>query len=156
MDSGRAVSQSEARAAYHALAEPSLVPSDLLLQLVLLPPRNSPGGYVELYYAAEPIGSSETNFDFFVAGGLILRESPTQGQSAEMVEETLGVQDFSQHGRITKVGQYNAAIVHDRALPTGDRTYHLYWSDGTTDFVIGTSTTPAEAVDMARSMFCGL
>ena len=72
-----------------------------------------------------------------------------------MVEQTIGAQRFSEHDRIVEVGPYDAAVVHDGALPNGARTYHLFWSDGATDFVIAASTQPAEAVDVARSLYCG-
>jgi hypothetical protein len=154
LEAGTAANEASARAAFPNFIDPGFVPPDLPLQLVLVLPRDTSVSYVETFYSAQPIAAEETNVDFYSQRGLIISQTSTQGQTAAMVEATIGEQAFGEHARIVKVGTYDAAIIHDVA-PDAVRPYHLYWSDGTRDIEIGATTTPAEAVDVARSMYCG-
>jgi hypothetical protein len=153
MDSGKVVSIETARAAMPGLLVPTAVPSDLALQLVLLPPEGSSRNDVELFYAADPVSEDETDWDFHSRRAIFLAQGPTHGQTAQFMEEALGGQ-FLERGRMVAVGPYYAAVIHDVTYETGDDTYRVYWSDGTTDFWMVASTPPAEAVDVARSMYC--
>jgi hypothetical protein len=153
-DAGAAVNEDDARNALPDFLEPHFVPSDLALQLMLLLSAESTGAHVETFYAARPIGPGQTNEDFFSQRAIIVSQSPTRGQTGAFVRQTVGDAAFEEHARIVLVGAYGAALVHDGALPNGVRTYHLFWSDGKSDFVIAATTTPAELVDVARSMSC--
>ena len=157
MNAGDPINEHAARAILPAFSEPLAVPADLSLQLLLALPKGNSPTYVELFYAPEPIGQSETNFDFFATRGLLLSEAPTHGQTAQFIEQSMGAETFNESGRIVRVGPHDAAVVHDRELDwtAGTRTYYVYWSDGTTDYVLLASTQPAEAVDVARSLYCG-
>jgi hypothetical protein len=107
-----------------------------------------------LFYAATPIGSSETDYDLFASSGLILTEAPSNGQTAQVIKEALGAVAFARDGRMVRLGSNDAAVVRDDPLPNGVSTFHVYWSDGTNDYVIVTSTEPEAAVDFGRSFYC--
>ena len=148
------VGEADALRAMPELLKPQFVPSDMALQLIILLSAESSGTRVETFYAANPVPPEQTNTDFFSQRALIVSQSPTRGQTGDMVRQTVGNEAFDEHARIVKVGAYDAALVHDGALPNGVRTYHLFWSDGKSDFVIAATTTPAEVVDVARSISC--
>jgi hypothetical protein len=146
---GTSVTKEDSISAFPDLLEPNYVPQDLSLQLILLPSPGSAASYVQLIYSAEPIGESETDVDFYSERGLIITQGPARGRTAAVVKDTVG-----EAAQIVQVGPHDAALVHDSPLFNGIRPYHLYWSDGTRDFRAGATTTPAELVDVARSIYC--
>lgn len=110
------------------------------------------------FYHADPLPVAGTTGDFLRAGGVIVKQEPTQGvdgpAAARITEENT---EGRRHATLVQVGEYEAALVYGDEVYPEVRPVGLYWSDGETDWSIRADSglvSSGVVIDLARSMYC--
>jgi hypothetical protein len=155
---GLSLATSDARAAY---IRPLIPPLSQLtpLRASLLAPWSDSGATADtqLYLIWGPADISGLSFGgILAAGDWALTESPGQrGQDANAVRSALDGVGKAAHYQTLGVGQYDAVLVHQDAIPGAQaRPYGLYWFDGTRDMAVQAVADPNSVINLARSMYC--
>jgi hypothetical protein len=128
---------------------PARAPEGLDRVLVLEDNRADRQG-MRLYYGPVSVVGSMTIDDFLGAGGIVVSEWKSDGQSAQVVFDAVGKRAIP-----VAIGPYDAAMVHGDEISTRIRPYGLYWSDGSRDFsILSGVDRPETTIDLARSIYC--
>jgi len=107
--------------------------------------------FVALYYAAKPLGASESVRDFLARDGIFV----TQKYAGDAGTADDVVSELGDRAVRVKVGPYDAALVHGDPIGSDDvRPYSLYWSDGTYDWSVIGRAAPEQVMDVGRSVAC--
>jgi hypothetical protein len=121
---------------------------DLALQATLSTGVGADQSVISVY-AATPLTSTETIVDLLSRGGVTVLQRQAAGQDASLVVETVG-----SRAATVRIGPYVGALVHADPLPTGARSWNLYWSDGARDLSIEGGVSSGTVVALARSFYC--
>jgi len=140
--------------------EPSSIPGDFSLQLVLLRQEDLDGDgsdewIVRMFFGSRPPTAGETLAQYLDAGGILFRQQRTVGVDAKEALKRLADQGRSPLPPTAAIGPYEAVAIHaDPTLRNDLRPWHLYWSDGVSDFNIQGDVKVESLVEMARSLYC--
>ena len=105
---------------------------------------------MRLYYGTGSVTDSMTIDDFLGAGGIVVSQWKSDGQSAQVVFDAVGRRAIP-----VAIGPYDAAMVHGDEISTKIRPYDLYWSDGSRDFsILSGVDRPGTTIDLTRSIYC--
>ncbi|MGI8658165.1 MAG: hypothetical protein ACR2K4_05255 [Candidatus Limnocylindria bacterium] len=139
---------------------PSMAPEGRAAQAALLMDHDlngdgSPEWIVEVFYGSRPPAEGEIHEAYLDADGLYFRQQRSIGLDAEELLAQLKDQGRRPLPPVVAVGPYQAVAIHADPLLRNDlRPWHLYWSDGVSDFTIQGDVDVAELVRMARSLYC--
>jgi hypothetical protein len=125
----------------------SAVPPDGYGEVLAVEITDDPG--VQSFFATSEIGEKDTIIDFFARGGIAVRQYRARGIDASVV-----VAEIGKRATLVGVGPYSAALVHADEIAPGLRPFHIYWSDGDSDWAIVGNVEQAVVIDMARSVAC--
>jgi hypothetical protein len=138
---------------------PTSVPSDLPMQLSLridedLDGDRSEEWMVQLFYGERRPSPHEILDNFLDEGGTFFQQQRSIGLDADAALAQLKDQGRASPP-VVAIGPYEAVAIHADPIIRNDlRPWHLYWSDGVSDFNIQGDTDVAELVRMGRSLYC--
>lgn len=140
---------------------PSDIPGDAPLQLAARRDVDLNGDgktewVIRMFFGSRPPRAGETLAQFLDDGGIMFRQQSTVGVDAGEALRRLHDQGRDPLPPVVSLGPYEAVAIHaDPTLRNDLRPWHLYWSDGTSDFNVQGDVDVGELVEMARSPYCG-
>lgn len=139
---------------------PPIAPGGRVAQVALVMDHDLDGDgssewVVEVFYGSRPPAAGEIHEAYLDAGGIYFRQQRSIGLDADELLAQLKDQGRDPLPPVVALGPYQAVAIHaDPFLRNDLRPWHLYWSDGVSDFTIQGDVDGAELVGMARSLYC--
>lgn len=110
---------------------------------------------VEVFYGSRPPLADETLHQYIDSGGVYFLQHQSVGRDAEEALRQLADQGRDPLPPTVDIGPYTAVAVHADPIIRNDlRPWHLYWSDGESDFSLQGNVPIDQLVAMARALYC--